>query len=127
MLLVPRWTSEVVLIVWPIALLFGVLRSRFDRSAVSQLILESGAALPPDRLQDVLARTLHDPTVRLAYWLPQQRSFVDSRGDPVAVAPTPQGRALTYLEREGQYRGSGARPDVERGAAAGAGRRSAVP
>jgi signal transduction histidine kinase len=95
------WSSQVVLVVWPLALLFGVLRSRLDRSAVSSMIVELGAGLPPDRLEHVLARTLHDPSLRLAFWLPERAAFVDSRGAPVAVTPTEADRALTYLERDG--------------------------
>ena len=95
------WSSQVVLVVWPLALLFGVLRSRLDRSAVSSMIVELGAGLPPDRLEHVLARTLHDPSLQLAFWLPERAAFVDSRGAPVAVTPTEADRALTYLERDG--------------------------
>ena len=95
------WSSQVVLVVWPLALLYGVLRSRLDRSGVSSMIVELGAGLPPDRLEHVLARTLHDPSLRVAFWLPERGAFVDSRGVPVAVTPTPAGRALTYLERDG--------------------------
>jgi signal transduction histidine kinase len=95
------WSSQVVLVVWPLALLFGVLRSRLDRSAVSSMIVELGAGLAPDRLEVVLARTLHDPSLRLAFWLPEREAFVDSRGAPVALTPTSAGRALTYLDRDG--------------------------
>ena len=95
------WSSQVVLVVWPLALLFAVLRSHLDRSGVSGMIVELGAGLPPDRLEHVLARTLHDPSLRVAFWLPERAAFVDSRGAPVAVTPTAAGRALTYLERDG--------------------------
>ena len=94
------WSSQVVLVVWPLALLFGVLRGRLDRSAVSGMIVELGAGLPPDRLEHVLARTLHDPSLRLAFWLPERAAFVDSHGAPVAVTAAAD-RALTYLERDG--------------------------
>ncbi len=96
------WSAQVVLVVWPLALLLGLLRSQLDRSAVSRLIVELGAGLPvPERLRSVLAGTLHDPSLQLAYWMPERRTFVDPAGAPVRVAPA-QDRALTYLERDGE-------------------------
>jgi signal transduction histidine kinase len=96
------WSAQVVLVVWPLALLLGLLRSQLDRSAVSRLIVELGAGLPvPERLRSTLAATLHDPSLELAYWLPERSAFVDPAGAPVRVAPT-RGRALTYLERDGE-------------------------
>jgi signal transduction histidine kinase len=96
------WAAQVVLVVWPLALLLGLLRSQLDRSAVGRLIVELGKGVPvPERLRTVLARTLHDPSVELAFWLPERRAFVDSTGAPVAVRPE-DGRALTHLERDGE-------------------------
>ena len=96
------WSAQVVLVVWPVALLLGLLRSQLDRSAVGRLIVELGAGLPvPERLRSVLARTLHDPTLQLAYWLPERRAFVDATGVPVAVEAN-GGRGLTRLERDGE-------------------------
>ncbi|SHN83906.1 Histidine kinase-, DNA gyrase B-, and HSP90-like ATPase [Geodermatophilus obscurus] len=96
------WSAQVVLVVWPVALLLGLLRSQLDRSAVGRLIVELGAGLPvPERLRSVLARTLHDPTLELAYWLPERRAFVDASGVPVAVEAN-GGRGLTRLERDGE-------------------------
>jgi signal transduction histidine kinase len=96
------WSAQVVLVVWPLALLLGLLRSSLDRSAVSRLILELGAGTPvPERLRSVLADTLHDPSLELAYWLPERDLFVDPAGAPVSVRPG-RGRALTYLERDGE-------------------------
>jgi signal transduction histidine kinase len=99
------WSAQVVLVVWPLALLLGLLRSQLDRSAVSRLIVELGAGLPvPERLRSVLAATLHDPSLQLAYWLPERSSFVDPAGAPVLFPPV-AGRALTYLQRDGEQIG----------------------
>jgi signal transduction histidine kinase len=97
------WTARVILLVWPAALLWGVLRSRLDQSAVSDLILEFGSGMPmPERLQKVVAGTLHDPTARIAYWLPARQNFVDSQGGVVVLDPVRKGRAVAYLERDGE-------------------------
>ncbi|PRY50230.1 histidine kinase [Geodermatophilus tzadiensis] len=96
------WAARVVLVVWPLALLFGLVRSRLDRSAVSRMIVELGAGPPgSERLREVLVATLHDPTVQVAYWLSERGRFVDAAGDPVPVEPPGPGRAVTYLERAG--------------------------
>ena len=124
----PAGAAQAVFLAWPLALLLGRLRARLDRSAVSRLIVELGAGLPvPDRLRAVIARTLHDPTVELAYWLPESESYVDSRGEPAAVETT-AGRALTYLERDGSPvavlvhdAALSADPELLRAVAAGAG------
>ncbi|MEU0883372.1 hypothetical protein ABZ345_32600 [Lentzea sp. NPDC005914] len=78
-----QWSTEVVLVGWPLALLYGLVRARLDRSAVGELAVSLGAGLPGD-LRSVLARTLHDPSLEIVY------------GE---VAPTSRG--VTYLEAGG--------------------------
>ena len=96
------WAARMVLVVWPLALLFGLVRSRLDRSAVSWMIVELGTGPPgPGRLREVLAATLHDPSVEVAYWLPERGAFVDAAGQPAVVAPPASGRGVTFLERGG--------------------------
>ncbi|MGK5113191.1 MULTISPECIES: sensor histidine kinase [unclassified Geodermatophilus] len=97
------WSAQVVLVVWPLALLLGLLRSHLDRTGVSRLVVELGAGVPvPEQLRSVLARTLHDPSLELAYWLPEREAFVGPDGAPVADLAAGNGRALTYLERDGE-------------------------
>ena len=96
-----RWSAQVVLVIWPLALLLGLLRSHLDRSAVSRMIVELGAGVPPgDRLRTVLASALHDPSLELAYWLPERQAFVDADGAAVDL-PTTDARVVTYLARDG--------------------------
>jgi signal transduction histidine kinase len=96
------WVQHALLVAWPAALLYGLLRSRLDRAAVGELIVELSAGVPgPDRLQTALATALHDPTLHLAFWLPVRNSYVDAAGRAVDVADLPAGRAATYLERDG--------------------------
>jgi signal transduction histidine kinase len=95
-----RWSAQVVLVIWPLALLLGLLRSHLDRSAVSRMIVELGGGMPRDRLRTVLAIALHDPSLTLAYWLPERQAFVDADGASVDL-PTTDARAVTYLTRDG--------------------------
>jgi signal transduction histidine kinase len=90
-----------LLMLWPLAFLAGLARTRLDRSAVGDLAIELGEALPPGRLEQVLARALHDPTLELAYWLPDQHAFVDAAGRPVELPPGGGDRAFTILRHDG--------------------------
>jgi signal transduction histidine kinase len=89
------------LMLWPLAFLAGLARSRLDRSAVGDLAIELEDASSPDRLQQALARALHDPTVQLAYWLPDQQAFVDGAARPVELPPAGSGRSITVLRHDG--------------------------
>jgi signal transduction histidine kinase len=123
------WGARTMLVVWPLALLFGLFRSRLDRSGVGNMIVELGAgARAPERLREVLARTLHDPSVVVAYWLPDRELYVDARGRTVTVEPIAPGRAVTYIERGGSRIAAlvhdpalAAEPELVEAVAAGAG------
>jgi signal transduction histidine kinase len=84
----------VVLATVPLAFEVGLLRSRLDRGAVADLVVQLGQPGAPGQLRDALARALHDPHLTLAYWLPQQERFVDLDGLPVEL-PRDDGSGLT--------------------------------
>jgi signal transduction histidine kinase len=86
----------------PFAFLAGLLRTRLARSAVAELVLELGTPTAPGGLRDALARALHDPSLALAYWLPDQRGYVDVDGRPVELPTAEDERAATFVEREGR-------------------------
>jgi hypothetical protein len=60
----------------PIAFLFALLDARLARGEVAGLLVELRAD-PTTDLQAPLARALRDPSLRLAYWLPQFGSWAD--------------------------------------------------
>jgi signal transduction histidine kinase len=82
----------------PFAFLLGLMRSSLSRAAaVSDLFERFGGV----SARDALAEALGDPTLALAYWLPDQGRFVDAAGHTVAL-PGPGGdRAVTEIERDG--------------------------
>jgi signal transduction histidine kinase len=86
-----------LLLLWPLAFLAGLARTRLDRSAVGDLAIELSQALPPGRLEHALARALHDPSLRLAYWLPDRHAFVDASGRLVDLPAGGDDRAVTML------------------------------
>jgi signal transduction histidine kinase len=92
-----------VLAAVPPAFELGLVRSRLARGAVADLVVELGRSLPPGKLGDALARALHDPSLTLAYWLPEQRRYVDRDGRPVQLpSENEHARATTVVEREGR-------------------------
>jgi signal transduction histidine kinase len=95
------WWQIVGFVALPLALLAGMLRARLARASVGELVLELERT-PPNEVRDALARTLGDPTLEVAFWLPERREFVDAAGRP-AVLPADDGRrVVTRLEHEGE-------------------------
>ena len=74
------WALTGVLMSWPIGLVVGLARARLDRSAVADLVVELGGRIPAGGIRDALARALHDPSLQLAFWLPDERFFVNEAG-----------------------------------------------
>ena len=86
----------------PFAFILGLLSGRLARAGVGQLVLDLGKPHAPGELREALARALGDPTLRLAYWIPETRSFADLEGNPIEL-PEPDGEELvTMVEREGR-------------------------
>jgi len=78
----------------PFAFLAGLMRSSLSRAAaVSALFERLGGA----GARDALAEALGDPTLTLAYWLPDQRRYVDAEGRTVVLEG-----AVTEIERDGE-------------------------
>jgi PAS domain S-box-containing protein len=80
----------------PLAFLIGVLRSRLARAGVGDLLLALSRGTP---IRDALAGALADPTLEIAYWLPEQQRYVSADGKP--LPDTPDGRAMTLVEHAG--------------------------
>jgi signal transduction histidine kinase len=86
----------------PLAFLVGLLQARLARSAVGELFVELRADPAPSDLRDALARALRDPSLRLAYWLPQFRSWADLDGRAMELPSNASGRATTLIDRDGE-------------------------
>jgi signal transduction histidine kinase len=53
-------------------------------------------------VRELLAESLGDRTVNIAYWLPDRGVFVDESGAPVKLPEPGSGRAWTAVERDGR-------------------------
>ena len=69
-------TALLVLATVPIIFLIGVLRARLARSAIGDLLVDLREPAEPGALRDALARALRDPTLELAYWVPEYGAYV---------------------------------------------------
>jgi signal transduction histidine kinase len=94
----------VALALVPFAFLAGLLRSRVvGAAAVSALVASLGdAGQRRGRLRDALSDALGDPSLELAFWLPERGGWVDEAGAPVALPGDGSARTCTTIEHEGR-------------------------
>jgi signal transduction histidine kinase len=102
------FVQMVVLAGVPIAFVAAMLRGGFARSGE---IEELGAWLGVDggarpALADALADALGDPSVAVAFWVPERRVYVDRDGLPVALPRAGAERAAVEVELAGQRVGA---------------------
>jgi class 3 adenylate cyclase len=84
----------------PVGFLLGLLRTQIDRSLVGKLVVELGGAPTPERIEAMVAATLHDPSVQVGYWSPAAQAYIDAAGhriEPVASAT----RAIAMVDADG--------------------------
>jgi signal transduction histidine kinase len=94
----------VALALVPFAFLAGLLRSRVaGAAAVSALVASLGdAGGRRGRLREALSDALGDPSLELAFWLPERGGWVDEAGAPVALPGDGSARTCTTIEHEGR-------------------------
>ena len=86
----------------PLSFLAGLVRARLARLMVGELLVELRQARAPGALRDALARVLHDPSLDIAYWLPDHQAYVGMDGQPARLPVDGSGRVATVLEHDGQ-------------------------
>src|SRR5262249_32054979 len=90
------WIVTLTSLAIPLSLAAGMLWGRARRSAAADLVVELEHA-PPGSVRDALARTLRDPSLELALWLPDRRAYVDAEGRAVELPRADPTRAVTVL------------------------------
>ena len=86
----------------PLAFLLGLLDARLARSSVGELIVELRREPTPQGLRDALAHALRDPSLELAYWLPDYQTYVDLEGRPLQLSDDDT-RTVTPIDRDGEH------------------------
>ncbi len=82
----------------PAAFVLGLARSRFFRTAAVGRLIQGLTADPgPAGVRDALRTALGDPTLAVAYWLPDDERYVDGDGAALALPPAGDGRAVTEV------------------------------
>ena len=85
----------------PVAFLIGVLNARLARSGVADLVVELRAEPTPAALPELFSRALRDPSVMLAYWLPEYGCWADLGGRPVDLPTHDPRRTITVISQDG--------------------------
>ncbi|MGZ4380242.1 MAG: PAS domain-containing protein, partial [Gaiellaceae bacterium] len=85
----------------PLFFLAGLVRFRLARAAAGELLQEVSETPTIEEAQEGLRRALHDPTLELAWWVPETAGYVDQEGHPFTPVEGP-GRAVTPVRHEGE-------------------------
>lgn len=86
----------------PVSFLAFLLRTQaYGVGAVGDLMAKLQDAPARGALRDALAQALRDPSIELAYWLPERKHYVDAEGRAFEL-PEPDGRrAVAEIEHDG--------------------------
>jgi len=81
---------------------FGtLLRSRIIRGgALRELVAQLSKTPRDEELRDALAKALDDPSLELAFWLPESQEYVDADGRPVEVPKGDPNRVVSEVRLE---------------------------
>jgi signal transduction histidine kinase len=91
---------EAVIVLIAAGLTADLFWGSWTRAAVTGLVVDLGDPAA-GTLRDRLARTLADPTLTVAYWLPDRGSYVDEAGRPLALPARDGQRAVTLIDDTG--------------------------
>lgn len=86
----------------PVAVLVVFLQRQLARANVAGLVVELGKPTSSAHLRNTLARTLGDPSLELAFWLPDEKRYVSEDGRPVRLPDADGDRRAAVVERDGQ-------------------------
>ena len=93
------WITAITFIALPVALLANLLRVRLARTAIGGLVVDLRRDSDAAHLRDALRRALRDPSLELAFWLPEYEAYADLAGNELALPDEGAGVAITVLER----------------------------
>lgn len=95
----PPWIRELLILTYWATLAsisVGLLRGRsYDASALEQLVHGLRLRPGPGELQTLMARALDDPSLEIAYWIPQAALHASAGGEPMPLPGPGSARART--------------------------------
>jgi PAS domain S-box-containing protein len=96
-----EWFLLIGLLAIPVSFLLGLARTKRAALGASRVVTGTATTPTPEEAQEGLRRALGDPTLQLAYRVPELGGFVDPAGEPVELVER-EGRAVTEIEQEGE-------------------------
>ena len=97
------YATQVAILPLPYAFLVSLARGRLTRGdTVSELVTRLGQMPEQGEMRDAIARALGDPSLELAYWLPEFGTYADLDGRPIDLGADDSRRATTFIGRNGQ-------------------------
>jgi signal transduction histidine kinase len=100
------WVYQAVLVLVAIGLFADLLWGRWTQAAITGLVVDLGEPDQAGTLQAKLARAVGDPSLLVAYRLPDADGYVDEAGRPVALPAAGASRTVAYLHQGGQQIGA---------------------
>jgi signal transduction histidine kinase len=99
------WVYQAVLVLVAVGLFADLLWGRWTQAAIAGLVVDLGELDEAGTLRAKLARAVGDPSLVVAYRLPDTDGYVDEAGRPVALPAPGASRTVTYLYQDGQQIG----------------------
>ncbi|HEV8167331.1 MAG TPA: hypothetical protein VGR74_23285, partial [Actinomycetota bacterium] len=100
------WAYQAVLVLVAVGLFADLLWGRWTQAAITGLVVDLGEPEGAGTLQAKLARAVGDPSLQVAYRLPDTDGYVDEAGRPVALPAAGANRTVTYLQEGGRQLGA---------------------
>jgi signal transduction histidine kinase len=100
-----NWIYPAAVALVGIILATDLSRGRWADAEVTRLVVDLGDP-PRAGIRGRVAEALADPSLELAYWLPESGGYVDETGRPILVPAAGSGRAITVLEQGGERVGA---------------------
>jgi len=100
-----NWIYPAAVTLVGIILATDLSRARWAQAEVTRLVVDLGDP-PRAGIRGRLAEALADPSLELAYWLPESGGYVDESGRPIHVPAAGSGRAVTVLDQDGERVGA---------------------
>ena len=96
------YATQIAILPLPFVFLAALLRGRLARAgAVGAFVAQLRRTPGRGEMGTALAEVLGDPTLELAYWLPEEGRYVDAAGAAVAL-PTEGARSYTTIDLDGR-------------------------
>ncbi len=89
--------TPLLLVALPVGFVVALLRSEHEMSSVGDLVVKLSDGMLPEQLQPALAKTLHDPSLEVLYWLPTLARYADLNGETQSLPAPNSSRAATVL------------------------------